>query len=129
MDVVAAGTLAFDAIAFQQNLRSVPLRASPNTDPIWLTRGSSIDRQPAFSPDGDSVIFASNRSRNLDLWVLSRKDGSLKRLTDDAHVGLGSGVHTGRKEHSLELEPQRQLRDLDGRGRRQRRAPGQSRWR
>ena len=37
-----------------------------------------------FSPDNDSVIFASNRSRNLDLWVLSRKDGSLKRLTDDA---------------------------------------------
>jgi Tol biopolymer transport system component len=84
MDVVAAGTLAFDARAFNQNLRSVPLRALPNTDSTWLTRGSSIDRQPAFSPDNDSVIFASNRSRNLDLWVLSRRDGSLKRLTDDA---------------------------------------------
>ena len=53
-------------------------------DSIWLTRGNSIDRQPAFSPDDNSVVFASNRSRNLDLWVLSRKDGSLKRLTDDA---------------------------------------------
>ncbi len=84
MDIVAPGTLVFDSVAFNQNLRSVPLRSSPNTDSIWLTRGSSIDRQPAFSPDNDSVIFASNRSRNLDLWVLSRKDGSLKRLTDDA---------------------------------------------
>jgi Tol biopolymer transport system component len=85
MDVVAEGTLTFDASTFRQNLRSVRLRALPDNS-IWLTRGSSLDRQPAFSPDGDSVIFASNRSRNLDLWVLSLKDGNLKRVTDDASV-------------------------------------------
>jgi serine/threonine protein kinase len=97
MDVVAPGTLAFDAISFSQNLRSVALRPSNKTSStagpgvlsgqavdMWLTRGSSMDRQPAFSPDGSSIIFASNRSRNLDLWVLSRKDGSIRRLTDDA---------------------------------------------
>ena len=70
---LTAGTLMFDAITFRQNLRSLPLRASPDTNSIWLTRGSSIDRQPVFSPDSNSVIFASNRSRNLDLWVLSRR--------------------------------------------------------
>ena len=97
LDVVSPGTLAFDGISFSQNLRAVPLPRSdesPSTARLpsgsgqalemWLTRGSSMDRQPAFSPDGNSVIFASNRSRNLDLWVLSRQDGSIKRLTDDA---------------------------------------------
>jgi Tol biopolymer transport system component len=86
LDVVAPGTLAFDAITFSQNLRSVSLRSSAGNTAAdaWMTRGSSVDRQPSFSPDNNSIIFASNRSRNLDLWVLSRQDGSIRRLTDDA---------------------------------------------
>jgi Tol biopolymer transport system component len=95
LDVVSPGTLAFDGISSSQNLRAVPLRSSSggssagrdepaSAQASWLTRGSSMDRQPAFSPDSNSVIFASNRSRNLDLWVLSRKDGSIRRITDDA---------------------------------------------
>ena len=87
VDVVSPGVLAFDSQQYSSNLRTVSLvrrtLGAAATD-IWLTRGSSIDRQPVVSPDGNSVLFASNRSRNLDLWVLSRRDGSLQRLTDDA---------------------------------------------
>jgi serine/threonine protein kinase len=86
VDIVSPGTLVFDGIAVVQNLRAVSL-ARPGQNarvPAWLTRGSSVDRQPAFSPDGNTVIFASNRSRNLDLWTLSRRDGSIRRMTDDA---------------------------------------------
>ena len=49
----------------------------------WLTRGQSNDRQPAYSPDGERIIFSSNRSGNLDLWELSTRTGMLRRLTDD----------------------------------------------
>jgi eukaryotic-like serine/threonine-protein kinase len=49
----------------------------------WLTRGNSTDRQPAYSPDGEWVIFSSNQSGNLDLWEVSTKTGASHRVTDD----------------------------------------------
>jgi Tol biopolymer transport system component len=49
----------------------------------WLTRGASIDRQPAYSPDGDWVVFSSDRSGNLDLWKVATGTGRIARLTDD----------------------------------------------
>lgn len=49
----------------------------------WLTRGSSSDRQPVYSPDGDEILFSSNRSGNLDLWSLTPATGATRRLTGD----------------------------------------------
>jgi Tol biopolymer transport system component len=48
-----------------------------------LTRGLGHDRQPAYSPDGRQVIFSSNRTGNIDLWLLDRTSGVLRQLTDD----------------------------------------------
>jgi Tol biopolymer transport system component len=42
-----------------------------------------VDRQPYYSPDGQWIVFTSNRSGNLDIWKLSTKDGTVQRLTDD----------------------------------------------
>lgn len=47
------------------------------------TLGSSIDEDPAFSPDGSKVVFKRSRS---DLWELSVADYSLKNLTNSASV-------------------------------------------
>ncbi|HZN04723.1 MAG TPA: hypothetical protein VFD06_14155, partial [Candidatus Polarisedimenticolia bacterium] len=46
-------------------------------------RGSAIDRQPVFSPDGEWVMFSSNRSGNLEVWKASTTTGAIRRLTDD----------------------------------------------
>jgi Tol biopolymer transport system component len=48
-----------------------------------LTRGLGRDRQPTFSPDGSLVAFSSNRSGNVDLWVVDRATGELRQITDD----------------------------------------------
>ena len=48
-----------------------------------MTRGNSRDRQPVYSPDGEWVLFSSNRSGNQDLWEVSSKTGALRRITDD----------------------------------------------
>jgi serine/threonine protein kinase len=83
--VAGTGSLLFDATARLENLRSVPLLPHHGlTGSTWLTRGSCLDRQPAFSPDGRLVVFSSNRGGNLDLWTLSRSDGRIRRITDDA---------------------------------------------
>lgn len=40
------------------------------------------DTEPAWSPDGERIVFSSDRAGNPDLWVI-RADGSdLHRLTD-----------------------------------------------
>ena len=80
VDLLDDGRLVFDTTPLRQNLRE---EAVDGTRSRWLTRGTSVDRQPAYSPDGSEVIFSSNMSGNLDLWVVSTVDGSLRRITDD----------------------------------------------
>ncbi len=80
LDLLADGRILFSSSPLRQNLRLVSLRGQASR---WLSRGVSVDRQPAYSPDGREIIFSSNMSGNLDLWIMSTSDGSLRRLTDD----------------------------------------------
>ena len=82
LDVLGPGRLLLDTRSSRENLRELPLDAPGNVK--WLTRGNSTDRQPTYSPDGKWVVFVSNRGGNLDLWSISRLDGTVRRLTDDS---------------------------------------------
>jgi len=85
IDILGPGRLVLDVISQRANLMDHPLGGVSGAGRgHWLTRGSSIDRQPAVSPDGQWVIFSSNRTGNLDLWRLSLADGALRRVTEDA---------------------------------------------
>jgi Tol biopolymer transport system component len=79
-DVLGPGRVVFDAVEERQTLREVTL-GSPDGRP--LTTGRSVDRQPAYSPDGAEVVFSSNRSGNLDLWVVSARTRAVRQVTDD----------------------------------------------
>ncbi|HET7294637.1 MAG TPA: protein kinase [Vicinamibacteria bacterium] len=81
-DVVGPGRLVFDAIEEHQALREVPLGPASSAGGL-LTAGRSIDRQPAYAPDGEHVVFSSNRSGNLDLWLVSTRTRAARQLTDD----------------------------------------------
>jgi serine/threonine protein kinase/sugar lactone lactonase YvrE len=81
LDITASGTIVFSANSSRQNLRELPVRAAAR-EGRWLTRGQSTDRQPVYSPDGETVLFSSDRSGNNDLWAVSTKTGSLRRLTE-----------------------------------------------
>jgi len=84
-DIVGPGTLVFDQTEIRQYLMEFDA-ADPSAlrGKRTLTRGHGRDRQPAYSPDGKRVIFASNRSGNLDLWTLETASGNLQQITDDA---------------------------------------------
>lgn len=46
-----------------------------------LTSGPASDVQPAFSPDGRRVAFASDRSGNWDIWIVDIQDKTLTQVT------------------------------------------------
>ena len=55
---------------------------------LRLTDGSSLDRVPDISPDGEWVTFVSNRGGNDEIYIM-RIDGSdARRLTN--HPGIDS---------------------------------------
>jgi Tol biopolymer transport system component len=85
LDILGDGLVVLGALATQQNLREVPIQAGGSgRAERWLTRGTSTDRQPVYSPDGRWVLFSSNRSGNLDLWEVSTETGAARPLTEDA---------------------------------------------
>ena len=85
VEVLGPKRLVMDSITSRENLRELVLKNGKYTaSDKWLTHGSSIDRQPVVSPDGKWIVFASNRSGNLDLWEVSTVNGTIRRLTDDA---------------------------------------------
>jgi Tol biopolymer transport system component/tRNA A-37 threonylcarbamoyl transferase component Bud32 len=84
VDVLRTGRVVFDSARTSQNLWEVDLRVRPGSmAERSLTRGSSHDRQPTYSPSGEAVLFSSNRSGNLDLWEISIRTGAVRRITDD----------------------------------------------
>ena len=82
VDLLPDGRVIFDGMSGRQNLREYAFTGK--RPPRWLTRGNINDRQPVFSPDGEWVVFSSNRSGNLDLWMVSTRTGAIKSITEDA---------------------------------------------
>jgi Tol biopolymer transport system component len=81
-DVLGPGQLVLDQFEWRMNLSEVPLGAA-GAAPRTLTSGNTRDRQPVYSPDGSSIVFSSNRSGNMDLWLLETRSGALRQITDD----------------------------------------------
>jgi Tol biopolymer transport system component len=58
------------------------LRVGASGTPIrTLSRSRGRVRDPTWSPDGERVAFASDRSGNYDIYVVDRAGGNLRRLT------------------------------------------------
>nr|MBN1228586.1 PD40 domain-containing protein [Anaerolineae bacterium] len=62
----------------QLDLFAIPRQAD---SPIRLTSHRADDKEPAFSPDGQRIAFASRRDGNWELYVLSLLSGELSQLT------------------------------------------------
>jgi serine/threonine protein kinase len=73
--------IVFDTFSQRELLREVSLDAPVDRA---ITRSTAADRQPSYSPDGNTVVFSSNRTGNLDLWTLDLPSRRLRQLTDDS---------------------------------------------
>jgi Tol biopolymer transport system component len=97
VDIIGPGRIVLSEDLTRQNLQEVTFDGSHA--PRWLSRGMSLDRQPAYSRRGSSVIFASDRGGNLDIWELMLDSGSSNRITD--HDGIDWDPHPTADGRSL----------------------------
>jgi eukaryotic-like serine/threonine-protein kinase len=82
LDLLPSGNVVLDARSSRDNLREFPTGSAKGIAHL-LTRGNSTDRQPVYSPDGEQILFSSNRSGNLEIWSFSRTTEKFRRLTDN----------------------------------------------
>lgn len=81
---------------------TVDLEENSSTSTIWLaptaggkprklTGGPKHDRHPRFSPDGQKILFESDRSGETQLWVIELAGGEARQLTTIS-TGAASGI-------------------------------------
>jgi Tol biopolymer transport system component len=83
--VLDSSRVVVDEHVYRAGLIEVPLAGGPaaNGPGKTLTDGLGRDRQPVYSPDGNRIVFSSNRSGNIDLWSFDRTTEEVRQLTDD----------------------------------------------
>jgi len=69
------------AFSYKGDLFSVP---STGGQARQLTSNAGYDAYPVWSPDGQSLAFASAREGSLDVYLIGKDGGTPKRLTTDS---------------------------------------------
>jgi serine/threonine protein kinase len=82
VDIAGNGELLFDTASNRINLREIVIDGRAAGTQHWITRGISMDRQPAYSSDGSKVVFTSDRAGSTDIWQIELANGKLMRLID-----------------------------------------------
>ena len=73
----------FDPIRLRQNLW---IMARDGGARQRLTEGPHVDERPCVSPDGQEIVFVSNRSGSLNLWRVSADGTGLRPVTKHSGV-------------------------------------------
>jgi hypothetical protein len=66
------------------------------TNQVRLTNNLAIDREPAFSPDGSRIAFATERDGNIEIYYMNADGSSPTRITtntiEDNRPSWGGGA-------------------------------------
>ncbi len=57
-----------------------------------ITSGQGFDSMPHFSPDGDRIVFISDRSGAENVWLANADGTHLERLTDDQQSAFAEPI-------------------------------------
>jgi TolB protein len=78
------GSIAFDGVLNADSLRDIFL-VTVNDHPVQtqLTTLPGFDCYPSFSPDGQQIVYMSERDKNRDLYIADLQGNDIARLTSD----------------------------------------------
>ncbi|MFT5315547.1 MAG: imidazolonepropionase-like amidohydrolase/Tol biopolymer transport system component [Candidatus Krumholzibacteriia bacterium] len=79
-------TVAFDLLG---DIYTIPIAGGAATR---LTDGMAWDYQPRFSPDGSEILFTSDRSGGVNIWIMNADGSDLNELTDTGEKDTNSGA-------------------------------------
>ncbi|HZI66740.1 MAG TPA: protein kinase, partial [Thermoanaerobaculia bacterium] len=79
------GQLAYSPFSHQVDLQAVDVAGGAEER---LTFNTADNFGARVSPDGNSIVYHSNRGGNLELWLLDRKTGTERQLTNDPRNDL-----------------------------------------
>jgi serine/threonine protein kinase len=81
--VSAGDRIAYSNLSTNVDLWSLPLDSvgTPAGELRRLTESTFLDVQPAISADGRTLVFASNRTGNYDIWAKDLRTGEERALT------------------------------------------------
>ncbi|KUK29687.1 MAG: TolB protein [Methanosarcinales archaeon] len=65
---------------------------SDGTEQLEITDGKASDITPRWSPDGREIVFVSDRSGNLDIWVITLEEGVATTPTPASILGAAGEV-------------------------------------
>ena len=76
-------------IAYRSWNQNLYVTSLAGITPVQITWDPAWDASPSWSPDGDAIVFSSDRTGNEDIWIWSFSEGQLRQLT----------FHSGRDYH------------------------------
>ncbi len=79
--------MTFQVAHYQANIWSLDLHQN-GAEPVQLIDSTKYDNNPAFAPDGQSLLFASNRHGNGAVWLHDFASGVDARLFELPEVKL-----------------------------------------
>ena len=79
-------TLVFDLLG---DIYTMPIAGGTA---VRLTSGLAWDYQPRFSPDGSEILFTSDRSGGVNLWLMKADGADPQELTDTGEKDTNSGA-------------------------------------
>ena len=80
--------IAYWAIAGGQ--RDIWTVTSAGEEPVKVTRGTAVDWNPVWSPDGKFLYFSSDRSGSMNLWRIRIDEETGRTLADPEPVTAGA---------------------------------------
>lgn len=88
-------SLIFD---YMGDLYELPMSGGEATQ---LTDGMAFDSQPRYSPNGEKVVFISDRSGGENVWILDRSSGEVEQRTKGKNYRMQSPIWTPDGEYII----------------------------